>query len=147
MGATGANGVDGASAYDIAVEFGGYAGTVNEWLTSLTGPTGATGQTGANGADGADGADGVDGGSAYDVAVEFGGFEGTVQEWVTSLNGSDGSNGTDGVGLTNASAGLACAVDADADPLTDDLTGVYAWSETAAQSGLYLMVCDTNPAQ
>lgn len=44
-GATGATGVDGLSAYEVAVA-DGYAGTEEQWLSSLVGPTGPTGESG-----------------------------------------------------------------------------------------------------
>lgn len=53
-----AEGNDGKSAYDVAVE-NGFTGTVQEWLASLQG---APGQDGADGAPGRDGQDGADGG-------------------------------------------------------------------------------------
>lgn len=52
-GATGPQGPQGLSAYEVAVQEGGYADSANAWLASLVGPTGAAG------ADGADGEDGV----------------------------------------------------------------------------------------
>lgn len=70
------SGVDGKTAYDLAVEKG-YKGTLEEWLESLKG---ANGQDGANGK------------SAYELAVEKG-YEGTLEEWLLSLNGTNGSNG------------------------------------------------------
>lgn len=59
-GAPGADGADGASAYEVAVA-GGFVGTAEEWLASLTGPAGADGVDGVDGAAGTDGADGADG--------------------------------------------------------------------------------------
>ncbi|MFB7043734.1 hypothetical protein ACFCY4_36405, partial [Streptomyces sp. NPDC056294] len=59
----GTTGLDGASAYEIAVEQG-YEGTVEEWLASLVGPEGPqggpgpTGQAGAAGPAGPEGAQG-----------------------------------------------------------------------------------------
>ncbi len=109
-GTNGTDGVDGKSAYQIAVD-GGFTGTEAQWLTSLqgaTGPQGSTGATGAAGpqgpagADGTNGTDGVDGKSAYQIAVD-GGFSGTESQWLSSLQGAtgpagaDGTNGTDGV--------------------------------------------------
>ena len=91
VGETGANGEDGKSAYELAVE-NGYEGTLDDWLESLVGATGATGEAGA------------DGKSAYELAVENG-FEGSLEEWLTSLvgsagaDGADGSDGADGVGI------------------------------------------------
>ena len=48
------NGVDGKSAYEIAVE-NGFVGTEEEWLESLKGATGATGPAGPTGPAGANG--------------------------------------------------------------------------------------------
>ena len=45
----GANGIDGQSAYQLAVT-NGYVGTEAQWLASLQGATGATGSAGADGA-------------------------------------------------------------------------------------------------
>lgn len=79
------HGLDGKSAYEIAVEHG-YVGTETEWLESLHG---ADGQNGRNGTNGRNGADGADGKSAYQVAVEHG-YVGTEAEWIQSLHGRDG---------------------------------------------------------
>lgn len=70
------SGVDGKTAYDLAVEKG-YKGTLEEWLESLKG---------------SDGQNGSDGKSAYELAVEKG-YTGTLEEWLLSLNGTNGSNG------------------------------------------------------
>ena len=56
----GADGKDGKSAYDIALETG-FVGTKEEWIASLKGNDGADGKDGANGKDGADGKDGTNG--------------------------------------------------------------------------------------
>ena len=53
----GADGVDGKSAYDIAVAHG-FVGTEAEWLESLKGEPGKDGAPGEPGKDGAPGADG-----------------------------------------------------------------------------------------
>ena len=73
---TGANGKDGRSAYEIAIE-NGFVGTVAEWLESLKGRDGIDGKDGKDGADGLPGKDGT--------------------------NGKDGRDGKDGVSpdLTN----------------------------------------------
>ncbi|MBO4572489.1 MAG: leucine-rich repeat protein [Clostridia bacterium] len=47
-GADGSNGIDGKSAYEIAVE-NGYTGTESEWLESLRGKDGTNGSNGADG--------------------------------------------------------------------------------------------------
>ena len=57
---TGANGKDGRSAYEIAIE-NGFVGTVAEWLESLKGRNGIDGKDGLPGKDGKDGADGLPG--------------------------------------------------------------------------------------
>ena len=56
----GANGKDGRSAYEIAIE-NGFVGTVAEWLESLKGRDGKDGLPGKDGKDGADGLPGKDG--------------------------------------------------------------------------------------
>ena len=83
MGASGKDGVNGKSAYELAVE-NGYEGTVQEWLASLVG------------ADGKNGANGTNGKSAYEIAVEHG-YKGAEEEWIASLAGKNGTNGTDGI--------------------------------------------------
>ena len=79
---TGANGKDGRSAYEIAIE-NGFVGTVAEWLESLKGRDGKDGLPGKDGKDGADGLPGKDGTNGKD--------------------GRDGIDGKDGVSpdLTN----------------------------------------------
>ena len=79
---TGANGKDGSSAYEIAIE-NGFVGTVAEWLESLKGRDGKDGLSGKNGKDGEDGLPGKDGTNGKD--------------------GKDGRDGKDGVSpdLTN----------------------------------------------
>ena len=76
---TGANGKDGRSAYEIAIE-NGFMGTVAEWLESLKGRDGIDGKDGKDGADGLPGKDGTNG-----------------------KDGRDGRDGKDGVSpdLTN----------------------------------------------
>ena len=76
---TGANGKDGRSAYEIALE-NGFVGTAAEWLESLKGKDGIDGKDGKDGADGLPGKDGTNG-----------------------KDGKDGRDGKDGVSpdLTN----------------------------------------------
>lgn len=85
---SGADGKNGLSAYEIAVD-NGFAGTQEEWLSSLKG------SDGQDGADGVDGQSGQDGLSAYEIAVNNG-FTGTEQEWLGSLRGIKGEDGLDG---------------------------------------------------
>ena len=75
----GANGKDGRSAYEIAIE-NGFVGTAAEWLESLKGRDGIDGKDGKDGADGLPGKDGTNG-----------------------KDGKDGRDGKDGVSpdLTN----------------------------------------------
>lgn len=67
-------GLDGKSAYELAVD-SGYEGTLDEWLNSLHGIPGE------------------DGLSAYELAVLHDGFVGTVNEWLDSLKGDPGEKG------------------------------------------------------
>lgn len=76
-GPPGNPGVDGMSAYELAVA-NGYRGTVLQWLEDLKG---APGEPGAPGSPGAPGPDGI---SAYEVAVRNG-FSGTEAQWLESL--------------------------------------------------------------
>lgn len=80
-GGTVTNGVDGKSAYQLAVD-NGYTGTQAEWLVSLKGEKGADGI----------GVDGLDGKSAYEIA-KANGFVGTETEWLASLKGKDATGG------------------------------------------------------
>ena len=82
---TGANGKDGRSAYEIAIE-NGFVGTVAEWLESLKGRDGIDGKDGLPGKDGKNGADGLPG-----------------KDGTNGKDGRDGIDGKDGVSpdLTN----------------------------------------------
>lgn len=111
----GKDGVDGKSAYQIAVD-NGYPGTEQAWLASLKGDkgdtgepgaagekgepgekgdTGAAGKDGRDGTDGAAGRDGENGASAYEIAVQHG-YSGSETAWLESLNGADGAKGDTG---------------------------------------------------
>ena len=81
----GANGKDGSSAYEIAIE-NGFVGTAAEWLESLKGRDGIDGKDGLPGKDGKDGADGLPG-----------------KDGTNGKDGRDGRDGKDGVSpdLTN----------------------------------------------
>ena len=81
----GANGKDGRSAYEIAIE-NGFVGTVAEWLESLKGRNGIDGKDGLPGKDGKNGADGLPG-----------------KDGTNGKDGRDGIDGKDGVSpdLTN----------------------------------------------
>lgn len=102
--ATGVDGQDGASAYEIAVKHG-FTGSEQEWLNSLKGQDGAPG---VNGSDGI-GVDGHDGASAYDIAVRNG-FTGSEQEWLDSLKGQDGVPGKDGKDGNGVNAHITSAI-------------------------------------
>ena len=82
---TGANGKDGRSAYEIAIE-NGFVGTAAEWLESLKGRDGIDGKDGLPGKDGKDGADGLPG-----------------KDGTNGKDGKDGRDGKDGISpdLTN----------------------------------------------
>ena len=111
----GKDGVDGKSAYQIAVD-NGYPGTEQAWLASLKGDKGDTGEPGAagekgepgekgdtgtagkdgrDGTDGAAGRDGVNGASAYEIAVQHG-YGGSETAWLASLKGEKGDKGDTG---------------------------------------------------
>lgn len=103
-GDTGVNGLDGKSAYEIAV-INGFIGDVSAWLASLVGADGAqgiqgvkgdTGDTGPQGIQGPAGIDGADGKTAYQTAVDNG-FTGTEQEWLLSLECTTGTVSLDSV--------------------------------------------------
>lgn len=68
--ASGTDGQNGSSAYELAQEKG-YTGTLEEWLTTLKGETGNSGK------------------SAYEIAVDKG-YSGTESEWLETLNGNNG---------------------------------------------------------
>lgn len=82
------NGVDGASAYEIAVE-NGFEGTATEWLESLKGEKGDQGDNGL------DGVNGHDGKSAYEIWLDAGN-SGTDSDFLLSLKGEQGEQGIPG---------------------------------------------------
>ena len=110
----GKDGVDGKSAYEIAVD-NGYPGTEQAWLASLKGnkgepgekgDTGAAGKDGRDGTDGAAGRDGVNGASAYEIAVQHG-YSGSETAWLESLNGADGAKGDTGASGKDGADGFS----------------------------------------
>jgi len=109
----GADGIDGLSAYEIALA-NGFVGTQAQWLTSLEGTDGTNGLNGLSAYElalidgfvgteaewiaslkGEVGTTGDQGLSAYEVAV-INGYVGTEVQWLESLNGTDGIDGLDG---------------------------------------------------
>jgi hypothetical protein len=127
-GPAGTNGLDGLSAYQIAVE-NGFVGSEAEWLASIVGPQGPPGiqgETGPQGIQGTQGiqgepgsqgiqgeigpqgpagTNGVNGISAYQVAVTNG-FIGTESEWLDSLVGPQGPQGIQGETGSTGSQGI-----------------------------------------
>ena len=110
----GKDGVDGKSAYEIAVD-NGYPGTEQAWLASLKGnkgepgekgDTGAAGKDGRDGTDGAAGRDGVNGASAYEIAVQHG-YSGSETAWLESLHGADGAKGDTGASGKDGADGFS----------------------------------------
>ena len=113
QGIQGKRGFQGKSAYDIAKEYGGFEGTIDEWIESLkgdqgpqgeqgiqgiqgeVGPMGPQGEQGPQGEIGPQGEPGRDGRSAYMLAVDRG-FEGCLKEWLESLVGPQGPQGIQG---------------------------------------------------
>lgn len=90
-GKDGDPGVNGKSAYELAVDKG-FHGDITQWVASLTGPKGEQGNPGLKGNPGEKGNPGAPGKSAYQSAVD-GGYKGTEFDWITSLKGKDGLNG------------------------------------------------------
>lgn len=119
----GKDGVDGKSAYQIAVD-NGYPGTEQAWLASLKGDKGDTGEPGAagekgepgekgdtgaagkDGRDGTTGRDGVNGASAYEIAVQHG-YSGSETAWLESLHGADGAKGDIGASGKDGADGFS----------------------------------------
>lgn len=122
-GGTGAQGVQGKSAYEVAVQEG-FNGSSADWLTSLKG---------------ADGVIGVDGLSAYELAVQQG-FVGTVDAWLASLVGADGAPGADGA---KGDTGATGAAGANGSPDTPD--EVVAKVATSTTGGKYLGIGTVTP--
>ena len=91
QGERGQNGIDGKSAYQLAVDHG-FVGDETAWLQSLKGANGASG---AKGEQGERGQNGIDGKSAYQLAVDHG-FVGDEAAWLRSLKGADGAAGIAG---------------------------------------------------
>ena len=85
----GIDGVDGATAYEIAVTHG-YEGTEEQWIASLNG---------------------IDGKSAYELAVDNG-YSGTEVQWLASLEGRDGVDGEtpDFISGTFSNANLSSSI-------------------------------------
>ena len=102
--ATGLDGQNGLSAYEIAVNHG-FSGSEEEWLESLKGQDGQPGQNGSDGI----GLDGQNGLSAYEIAVNHG-FSGSEEEWLESLKGQDGQDGLDGKDGTGVNARIISSV-------------------------------------
>lgn len=94
----GPSGLDGKSAYELAVD-AGYSGTESDWLGSLQGADGTTpvkgvdyfdGVAGSNGLDGSDGIDGIDGTDVTVASIVDNGDD------TLTLNFSDGFSHTTG---------------------------------------------------
>lgn len=96
VGPMGPQGMDGASAYAIAVN-NGYSGSQTAWLVSLVGPTGPTGSTGATGPQGLAGATGSAGPTGST------GAQGSIG--LTGATGSTGASGTAGATGATGSQG------------------------------------------
>ena len=91
QGERGQNGVDGKSAYQLAVDHG-FVGDEAAWLQSLKGANGASGTKGEQGERGQNG---INGKSAYQLAVDHG-FVGDEAAWLQSLKGANGASGVKG---------------------------------------------------
>ena len=127
-GPPGNPGVDGMSAYELAVA-NGYRGTVLQWLEDLKG---APGEPGAPGDPGAPGRDGI---SAYEVAVRNG-FSGTEAQWLESLRAGVSSIGGKSGDLSLEDIG-ALAVEKDL-PNNRTVAFVAADGADTAKAEMYL---------
>ena len=115
-GANGKDGVDGASAYEIAVE-NGYTGTEAEWLSSLKGEKGDAGEqgiqgiqgkkgdTGAAGKDGINGKDGKNGADGYSPTATVTETDAGATITITDKNGTTTATVKKGVGEKTAENG------------------------------------------
>jgi hypothetical protein len=81
LGEPGANGANGKSAYEIALETDPSTGTKAQWLASLKGAPGDPGK------------------SAYQTALELNPAVGTPAEWLESLKGAPGEPGAPGASI------------------------------------------------
>ena len=108
----GKDGVDGKSAYQIAVD-NGYPGTEQAWLASLHGADGAKGDTGASGKDGADGFSPV-------AKVEKSGSVVTIT--ITDANGTTIATLTEGAAVALTPYAKTVYVDEKVQELSDSLT-------------------------
>lgn len=146
----GTDGVDGKSAYEVAV-INGFIGTETEWLVSLKGATGeqgvqgiqgikgdtgSAGATGADGADGTNGSDGEDGRGISNIAKTS--TSGLVDTYTitftdnttatfTVTNGEDGQDGS------------GTAVDAYTKTETDSLVDALKDVSANVQSASYTL--------
>lgn len=117
-GPTGPTGVDGISAYEVAVN-GGFVGDEVAWLASLVGPTGPTGPTGATGATGPTGATGAVGATGPTGVTGATGSTGLTGP--TGPTGPTGAVGATGVAGANGLTVLSGAVD----PTTEGVNGDF----------------------
>ena len=96
----GEKGKDGRSAYELAKKYGGFEGSMDEWLESLQGPKGPRGKDFKYEDFTQEQLDkltediqhGVNGKSAYELAVKNG-FKGSEEDWLESLVGPQGPRG------------------------------------------------------
>lgn len=108
----GKDGVDGKSAYEIALQHG-YSGTETAWLESLHGADGAKGDTGASGKDGADG-------FSPSAKVEKSGSVVTIT--ITDINGTTTVTLTEGAAVDLTPYAKTAEVDEKVQELSDSLT-------------------------
>lgn len=104
----------GPSAYDLAVQFGGFQGSLADWLLGLQGADGEDGSNGTNGTDGDDGFSPVFSTSQSpdgDVAVTITDANGSETFIIPAgQDGSDGDNGTNGIDGTNGTDGQSATI-------------------------------------
>lgn len=110
----------GLSAYEVAVQQGGFVGSVTEWIEYIRGPAGING---------------ADGKSAYDLAVE-GGFVGDLASWILSLTGPEGPQGTAGDPGPAGEDGPAVEFNVSATHIQWRVVGGTEWTDLIAKDDI-----------
>lgn len=147
-GQDGIIGVDGKSAYQLAVD-AGFVGTQAAWLQSLKGADGLPGKDGLNGADGLNGSDGADGTNGREVEL---GSDATHIKWrflgdtawvnliaradLRGLPGADGVDGTNGADGVAGADGKSVELQKSATHVQWRQVGTAAWTNLIALTDL-----------
>jgi hypothetical protein len=130
-------GSDGKSAYEIAVEKG-FAGTEEQWLSSLVGADGAQGPQGIQGPAGADGAQGSQGPQGQQ------GIQGI--QGPAGADGADGAQGSQGIQGPQGPAGGTVAIKSGLVNLTAGGSANVAFATPFASVPHVVVLSQTNNA-